>query len=280
MRTCPNPTGTLPSGNQKSSCAISPAAYAVRDAGSGGRYAGRSPATAARSSRSEYGHPIRSPITLARIDGYTASSSRIRGSNPSATDPAGARSYRGGPSDRSAARTVFRETSMTRAICLTGRPSALCSRRISAQSSTEITCFLPGSARARLSGRRVKIQMPRRGQYSRSVDTRRSRCPVTHAAIRAGECTRSLRRMPSTCASAIPGLQQPTRRPVTAQDAQFGVAPPSMACDRSATHQESLAEVLVEAASSGSAGTSCWRWRAICGMRAKQIASRAVSYGY
>jgi hypothetical protein len=38
---------------------------------------------------------------------------------------------------------------------------------------------------------------------------------------------------------AIPGLQQPTtvtRRPVTAQNAQFGMAPPSMAGDRSATH--------------------------------------------
>jgi hypothetical protein len=34
---------------------------------------------------------------------------------------------------------------------------------------------------------------------------------------------------------AIPGPQQPiavTRRPVTAQNAQFGVAPPSMAGDR------------------------------------------------
>jgi hypothetical protein len=153
-RTCPNPTGTATSGNQKSCCAISPAAYAVRDAGSGGRYAGRHSATFPLSARTEYGHLTRSAITVAGICGYTRSSSRIRGSNPSATDPVAARSYRGGPSERTAARTVFRETFMTRAICLIGRPSARCSRRISAQSSTEITCFLPGSARARFSGRR------------------------------------------------------------------------------------------------------------------------------
>jgi hypothetical protein len=72
-----------------------------------------------RSVRSEYGHPGScrqgsSPIALAGIAGYARSSSRIRGSKPSATDPFGARSYFGGPSDRSAARTVFRETFMTR----------------------------------------------------------------------------------------------------------------------------------------------------------------------
>jgi cytidyltransferase-like protein len=102
-------------------------------------------------------------------------SSRIRGSYSSATDPLGARSYRGGPSERSAARTVFRETFMIRAICLIGSPSARYSRRISAQSSTLITSFLPGSARARIPGRRVKIRLPRWGQYSLSVDTGNSR---------------------------------------------------------------------------------------------------------
>ena len=43
----------------------------------------------------------------------------------------------------------------------------------------------------------------------------------------------------TTTIPAIPGLQQPTavtRRPLTAQNAQFGMAPPSMAGDRSATH--------------------------------------------
>ena len=69
-RTCPNPTGTCTGGNQKSHCAISPAAYAVRDAGSGGRYAGRSSATRPLSVRIEYGHPIRSAITVAGICGH------------------------------------------------------------------------------------------------------------------------------------------------------------------------------------------------------------------
>ena len=104
---------------------------------------GRSSATRVRSVRPEYGHPIRSAITLAGIDGYDASSSRTRGSNPSATDPRGSRTYLGGPSERSAARTVFRDTFMIRTICLTGTPSARWSRLISAQSSTSITCFLP-----------------------------------------------------------------------------------------------------------------------------------------
>jgi hypothetical protein len=43
--------------------------------------------------------------------------------------------------ERSAARIVFRETFITQAICLLDRPSALPSRRISAQSSTLITSF-------------------------------------------------------------------------------------------------------------------------------------------
>jgi hypothetical protein len=170
--TCPHPTGTVISGNQKSSWASSPAAYEVRDAGSGGRYAGRSSATRVRSVRSEYGHPIRSATTLAGIDGYALSSSRIRGSNASATDPFGSRTYFGGPSDRSAARTVLRDTFLIRAICLIGSPSARCSCLISAQSSTSITCFLPDPFRARIPGRRVKFRLPRWGQYSASVDKR------------------------------------------------------------------------------------------------------------
>src|SRR5260370_16438229 len=42
---------------------------------------------------------------------------------------------------------------------------------MSAQSCTEITLFLPGSAGASITGRRVKIRLPRRGQYSPAVDT-------------------------------------------------------------------------------------------------------------
>ena len=134
------------SGNQKSHCAISPAAYAVRDAGSGGRYAGRSSATRPDSTRIDRSQPIRSAITVAGIAGYARSSSRIRGSTASTIDPARARSYFGGPSLAIAARTVFLDTPITRAISLIGSPSARCSRRISAQSSTSSTLFLPGSA--------------------------------------------------------------------------------------------------------------------------------------
>jgi hypothetical protein len=74
------------------SLAISPAAYAVRDAGSGGRYA--------------------------------ASSSRIRGSAASTTGPFAGRSYFGGRSLAIAARTVFLDTPITRAITLIGVFSA------------------------------------------------------------------------------------------------------------------------------------------------------------
>ena len=58
----------------------------------------------------------------------------------------------------------------TRAIALIGIPSARCSRRISAQSSTINTRFLPGSARARVSAQVVNFRLPRRGQFSGAVD--------------------------------------------------------------------------------------------------------------
>ena len=64
---------------------------------------------------------------------------------------------------------MFRETPITRAIALIGIPSARCSRRISAQSSTVNTRFLPGSTRARVSGG-GQISAAARGQFSRAVD--------------------------------------------------------------------------------------------------------------
>ena len=66
---CPNPTGNSMSGNHKSHCAISPASYTVREAGSGGRYTGRNSATRADNVRIERGQPIRSAITVAGIVG-------------------------------------------------------------------------------------------------------------------------------------------------------------------------------------------------------------------
>jgi hypothetical protein len=103
---------------------------------------------------------------VAGIGGNAASSSRIRGSNASATDPCGARAYFGGLSLASAACTVFREIPITRAISAIGMPSARRSRRISAQSSTLSTCSLPGSAGATISGELVKIRFLPRPVFS------------------------------------------------------------------------------------------------------------------
>ena len=50
--------------------------------------------------------------------------------------------YFGGPSDTSAARTVFREIPNVRAIILIVDPSARCSLQISAQSSTDNNSLL------------------------------------------------------------------------------------------------------------------------------------------
>jgi hypothetical protein len=142
-RTCPDPTGTCTGGNHTSFCAISPAAYAVRLAGSGGRYAGRSSRTRSFSTVSPRSHPIRSAITVAGIAGCSFSSSRIRGSNASTHDPALLRSYLGGPSLASADRTVFPGIPSIRAIALTGSPAARCNLLISAQSSTDNTPSTP-----------------------------------------------------------------------------------------------------------------------------------------
>ena len=56
--------------------------------------------------------------------GLSRSSARIRGSAASTIEPARGRSYFGGPSLATAARTVFLDTPITRAISLIGRPSA------------------------------------------------------------------------------------------------------------------------------------------------------------
>jgi len=45
----------------------------------------------ARSTDEECGHPIRSAITVAGIEGNSASSARIRGSNTSTTEATGPR---------------------------------------------------------------------------------------------------------------------------------------------------------------------------------------------
>ena len=135
----PAPSGITLAGNHRSHCTICPAAYVVRSAGSAPRNNGRSNATRARSTEDEPVHPTRSPITVAGMSGNCPSNSRIAGSNASTAEPAGLRWYFGGSCAANATRTVFRAIPNRRAIVLIPNPSARCSRRISAQSSTVIT---------------------------------------------------------------------------------------------------------------------------------------------
>jgi hypothetical protein len=83
--------------------------------------------------------------------------------------------------ERNASRTVLRASFKRRAIALTPNPSAQCSRRISAQSSTSITPFLPssepsqGSSSNTPSGgpdqKRVSFRPVIGGQFSAGGDT-------------------------------------------------------------------------------------------------------------
>ena len=78
-------------------------------------------------------------MTVAGMVGVAFSSSRIAGPKASTAEPAGARVYFGGRSVFRAFFTVFFEMPRCRATARTGMPSARCSLRISAQSSTRIT---------------------------------------------------------------------------------------------------------------------------------------------
>lgn len=89
--TFPWPSGIRAGGNQKSSCTRPPGSYAVRPAGSAGRYSGRSSPTRSRSTVIDRSHPIRSATTVAGIVGHSASCSRIAGSASSTIEPFGAR---------------------------------------------------------------------------------------------------------------------------------------------------------------------------------------------
>ena len=86
--TCPNPSGMSTGGNHRSHWARSPGTYVVREAGSGGRYTGRSSRTRSLSTVIDRA-PSRSAraITVAGIVGNSRSSSRIAGSTASTADP-------------------------------------------------------------------------------------------------------------------------------------------------------------------------------------------------
>jgi hypothetical protein len=139
--------------------------------------------------RIPYGQPTRSAITVAGIVGTALNNSRIRGSNPSTRDPAGARSYLGGPSLANAAFTVFREQPITRAISEIETPSERRSLRISAQSSTISTRSLPGSTPARVSGKLVKFQLLHRGQFSPAADNALFRYRIGSGNVAVRQCS-------------------------------------------------------------------------------------------
>lgn len=80
----------------------------------------------------------RSAITVAGNFGNSASRTRTRASNGENDVGTGLRSYFGGPADATALPTVALPMPSCLATCRCGTPSAT-SRRISAQSSTEIT---------------------------------------------------------------------------------------------------------------------------------------------
>jgi hypothetical protein len=149
----------------------------VRPAGSGGRYAGRNSRTRSLNTVIPRDQPTRSAITLAGIVGTSASWARIASSKASTADPAGLRTYFGGSSLANADRTVFREIFNVLAINLIGNPSARCSLRISAQSSTASNSLLLSARKPRLRrrgskfGRRhgVSFQTTRTGRITDAV---------------------------------------------------------------------------------------------------------------
>ena len=122
----------------------------MRPAGSGGKYAGRNSRTRSLNTVIPRDQPTRSAITVAGIVGTSLSRARIASSNPSTADPAGLRTYCGGPAEASADRTVFREIFNVLAIILIGNPSARCSLRISAQSSTDNNSLLLSARKPRV----------------------------------------------------------------------------------------------------------------------------------
>ena len=199
--------------------------------------------------------PIRSAITVAGIVGTACSNSRIRGSTVVHDRPAHAAAR------TSAARrcatppcTVFLLIPITRAIALIGISSARCSRRISAQSSTESTYSLPSSTSQGV-GQGVNFQMPSGGRPAgsggrytgRNSATRPDRTridrvqPIRSAITVAGidGCARSNSRIRGSTASTTDpaGLRAILRRLVRGQRSLHRVpADPHDARDRRDRH--------------------------------------------
>jgi len=149
-RAVPSSNGIRCGGNHRSHCAASPASQTSRSAGSGGRRSGRSRRSRRTLSRNHVidpSQPTRSAITVAGISGCSTRIARTRPSNAVNDVATAGREYRGGESEATARATVDRPTPRSLATCRCGTPSAT-SRRINAQSSTEITHPLcPGGLR-------------------------------------------------------------------------------------------------------------------------------------
>jgi hypothetical protein len=138
---------------------------------SGGTENNRNSATRPLKVRIPCGQLIRSAVTVAGIRGTDLSSALIDGSKSSVNGDTGLRRYFGALSRRNAAFPVFRETLNTRAISEIDTPSARCSLRISAQSSTSNTRFLLHSTEHRVPGELVNFHSPYGDQLSPAVDT-------------------------------------------------------------------------------------------------------------
>jgi hypothetical protein len=134
----PSSSGILRGGNHRSHCAASPAAQAIRSAGSTGRCSGRSRLTFSLNHLIEPVHPTRSAKTVAGMSGTSASNARTCGSNSVNDVGPGERTYFGGASEFSALMTVVREIPSRAAMRAFGTPSAA-NLLISAQSSKVIT---------------------------------------------------------------------------------------------------------------------------------------------
>ena len=86
-RPAPPPAAPASAGTTDRTARARPGRYSVRDAGSAGRYSGRSSRTRSLSTVNDRVQPIRSAITVAGIVGHASSSSRTCGSTSSTIEP-------------------------------------------------------------------------------------------------------------------------------------------------------------------------------------------------
>lgn len=120
----PSSSRILRGGTGKSHSAASPAARAIRSAGSRGGARGRNHFTLSLNHRIEPVHSTRLASTVAGMSGVCSSSARTRGSDTVNDVGPGDRSYLGGESEFTALMTVVREIPNRCAMRAFGTPSA------------------------------------------------------------------------------------------------------------------------------------------------------------